>query len=166
MYEINISVPFADTEKKSESIKFILLFDLHKKLIIDYFFLQKRKSHQEQSPTKLYGHRYTHSDLLLYFKKLLSEKNVKSIQLKCSPYLFEKIVNELGRRCTEISPKLEKKIDKSITKYRFYDSPKFIWAIYGPYKKRDSFKQHRSKQHLISMVETLIAVYNSSIGTR
>lgn len=165
LYEVNISVPFADTEKKSESIKFILLFDLHKKFIVDYFFLQKRKSYQEQSPTKLYGHRYTHSDLVLYFKKLFLEKNVKTFQLKCSTYLFGKLVNELGSSCRKISPKLEIEIDESIAKYRFFDSPKFIWAIYGPYKKRDSFKQNKSKQHLISMVETLIAVYNSSIGT-
>ena len=45
LYEVNISVPFADTEKKAENIKFILLFDLHKKFIVDYFFLQKRKSY-------------------------------------------------------------------------------------------------------------------------
>jgi hypothetical protein len=94
------------------------------------------------------------------------EKNVKTFRLKCSSYLFEKLVNELGRRCAEISPELEEDIDDSIAKYRFLDSPKFIWAIYGPYKKRDSFKHNKSKQHLISMVETLIAVYNSSISLK
>lgn len=162
--EWKLKVPFHYKEDtRPENIRFFLLVDLDVELIIDYFFIEKKnqKISYHGRATTLYGHRFTISDLVKYMEEMAEKYPSISITVQSSEYISKKLIAIDPQVFSWSSKRITNQLKRKMDKYRFSDSPKFVWAIYGPYSKRDSSNRYKSKRHLKDTIETLIAIYNS-----